>query len=52
MMVIGFEIAVEPPDQRADAALGHALLIGEGLELVNQALGMDPAQAVAADVEL
>ena len=49
---IGLEIAVEPPDQRADAALGGALLVGEGVELVDQALGMDPAQGVVADIEL
>src|SRR5712691_3800631 len=52
MLAIGLEIAIEPPDQCAGSALGHALLIGEGVELVNQALGMDPAQAVPADIEL
>ena len=52
MLAIGFEMAIEPPDQRARSALGHTLRIGEGIELVNEALGMDPAQAVRADVEL
>src|ERR1700694_4878550 len=52
MRPIGFEIAIEPPDQPPDAVLSSALLIGEGVELVNQALGMDPAQAVLADIEL
>ena len=32
--------------------LGGTLLVGEGLELVHQPLGMDPAQRVLADVEL
>ena len=52
MLAIGFEIAIEPPDQRARSALSLALFIREGVELVNEALGMDPAQAVRADVEL
>ena len=28
------------------------MLVGEGVELVDQPFGMDPAQAVASDVEL
>src|SRR5450755_2069243 len=52
MLAIGFEIAIEPPDQCTNFALRLALLIGEGVELVNKALGMDPAQAVLADIEL
>src|SRR5713101_7637737 len=52
MLAIGFEIAIEPPDQCARSALSLALFIGEGIELVNEALGMDPAQAVRADIEL
>ena len=52
MLAIGFESAIELPDQCADAALGGALLMREGVELVNEALGMDPAQAVSADIEL
>ena len=32
--------------------LRATLLVGEGLQLVHQALGMDPAQRVVADVEL
>ena len=28
------------------------MLVGEGVELVDQPLGMDPAQGVAADLEL
>src|SRR5882757_568849 len=52
MKAVGLEIAVEPPDQITGAALGVALLVGKGVELVNQALGMDPAQAVLTDVEL
>ena len=49
---IGLEVAVEPPDQLAHGGLGGAVLVGEGVELVDQALGMDPTQAVLADVEL
>ena len=36
MKAIGFEIAIEPPDQRTGAALGVALLVGKGVELVDQ----------------
>jgi hypothetical protein len=32
--------------------LDDALLVREGIELVHQAFGMDPAQAVVADIEL
>src|SRR5215831_20043003 len=49
---IDLEITVEVPDQLADGGLGGAVVVGEGVELVNQALGMNPAQAVMADVEL
>jgi hypothetical protein len=52
MLAIGFEIAIEPPDQCARSALSRTLPIGEGIELVNEALGMDPAQAARANVEL
>src|SRR6266851_6683716 len=52
MPAIGFEIAIEPPDQCPDVTLGDALLMREGVELVNEPLGMDPAQAVLADIEL
>jgi hypothetical protein len=33
-------------------ALGDVLLVGESVELVDQALGMDPAQSVVLDREL
>ena len=49
---IGLEIAVELPDGGAHACLGGAVLIREGVEPVNQALGMNPAQAMLADLEL
>src|SRR6516225_3300504 len=52
MLAIGLERAIEPPDRRTDAALGGALLICEGVELVNEALGMNPAQAMLANIEL
>jgi hypothetical protein len=40
MLAIGFKIAIEPPDQSADMVLGDALLIREGIELVDKTLGM------------
>ena len=49
---IGLEIAVEAPNQAADMALGFAVLIGEGIKLVNEPLGMDPTKSVFTDVEL
>ena len=64
---VGLEVGIEPPDQaakRTDAQqsgqpaqaahslLSGALLVGEGLQLVHQPLGMDPAEGVLADVEL
>src|SRR5258707_3406410 len=52
MLAIGFEIAIEPPDQCTNFALRLTLLVGEGVELVDEALGMDPAQAVLADIKL
>jgi len=41
--LVDLEIGVEPPDQGAQALLGGVLLVGEGVELVDQTLGMDPA---------
>ena len=49
---VGFQIGVEPPNQCADPLLRGAVQIGEGVELVNQPLGMDPAQRVPPDGEL
>src|SRR5216684_4732679 len=49
---IGFQVAVEPPDKAADALLGGIVAVGEGVELVDQPLGMDPAQPMPADIEL
>src|SRR4051794_14483570 len=49
---VGLEVAVEPPDQRAHVLLRDTLPVGEGIELVDQAFGMDPTQGVAADREL
>jgi hypothetical protein len=40
---ICLEVPIEPPNQSADVTLGFAVLIGEGIKLVNQALGMHPA---------
>ena len=52
ILAVSFQIGIEPPDQRPDALLGGAVAVGEGVELVDQALGVDPAQSVPADVEL
>ena len=49
---IGFEVGIEPPYQAAHALLSSTMPVGEGVELVNQPLGMDPAQTVATDIEL
>ena len=43
MAAVGLEISVELPDQLADGGLGGAVLVGEGVELVNQALGNGPS---------
>ena len=42
ILPIGFEIAIERPDQSTNSGLGLALIIGEGIELVNEPLGMNP----------
>lgn len=44
---IGFQIGVVPPDQSAQELLGGVLPVGEGVESVQQPLGMHPAQSVA-----
>ena len=49
---VGLQIGVEPPDQAAHPLLGSAMVVGEGIELVDQPLGMDPAQSMAANLEL
>src|SRR5881227_1949320 len=49
---IGLEVAIEPPDQPADVGLRALMQVGERVQLVHQAFGMDPAQGVAPDVEL
>ena len=49
MLAIGFEIAIEPPDQRAHSALGLTLLIGEGIELVNEVIAITLAQTRLSD---
>jgi hypothetical protein len=52
MAAPSLETSVVPPDQDADAALGGALGVGERIEFVNQTFGVDPAQAMRADIEL
>ena len=41
---IGLQVGVKLPDQCADALLRDAVQIGEGVELMDQPLGMDPTQ--------
>ena len=52
LLPIGFEVGVETPDHPAHSLLGGVLVVGEGIEPVHQAFGVDPAQRVAADIEL
>src|SRR3954454_11383427 len=50
--LVGLQVGIEPPDQLTHILLGGSLLVGDCLQLVHQALGMDPTQRVLADVEL
>ena len=52
MGLIDLEVAVEAPDQVADALLRGAVQVGEGVELVHETLGVHPAEAVRTDFEL
>lgn len=49
---IGLEVAVEPPDEPADMALRGLVQVGERVQLMHQAFGVDPAQGVPADIKL
>src|SRR5712691_10883406 len=49
---VSLEIAVKPPDERAHALLRRVLPLAKGVELVDQALGMHPAQAMPPEIEL
>jgi hypothetical protein len=49
---IGLERPIVFPDLVTDVALGDAVLVGEGVELVYQAFHVHPAKCVQADVEL
>jgi hypothetical protein len=42
---VGLEIGVKPPDQGANLFLGGAGRVGEGVELVDQPLGMNLIQS-------
>jgi hydrophobe/amphiphile efflux-1 (HAE1) family protein len=42
-VTIGLEVSVEIPDLLADGGLSGAVLVGEGVELVYETLGMHPA---------
>ena len=46
-LAVAFEILVEPPDAGADALLGLDVRLAEGIELVDEAFGMNPAQFAA-----
>ena len=47
-----FELAIEPPDHPPGDLDGVALSVVGGNELVDEALGVNPAQGVVADAEL
>jgi hypothetical protein len=49
---IDLEVGIEPPNQAAHPLLGGTMPVGEGIELMDQPLDMDPAEGVAADIEL
>jgi hypothetical protein len=49
---VNLKIGIECPDCVADGGLGGAVLLREVVELVDQSLGVNPAQGVVADVEL
>src|SRR5208283_6121354 len=49
---VSLEIGVEDPDQLAHLLLCGAMQIREGVQLMHQPLGMDPAQRVSAHREL
>src|SRR5512134_2898276 len=49
---VGLQVGIEPPDQGAQELLGGVLPLREGIELMDQPLGMDPTQSVLVDCEL
>ncbi len=49
---VGLQVGIVPPDQPADMLLGDTLVVSERLQLVHQALGVNPTESVLADVEL
>ena len=52
MAAPSLEAAIVSPDQAADATLSGSLRLSERIEFVNQTFGVDPAQAMRADIEL
>ena len=53
LALVVLEVAIEPPEALLNARLGAAIDTSvTGVELLNQALGMNPAGRVGADVEL
>src|SRR3954462_13855934 len=51
-LTIDLQIPVEPPHQPPHPLLGRTLMIREGVELMDQPLGMPPAQRVLPNLEL
>ena len=52
LSAIGFQSGVERPESGLYAFLFPPLVIGEGIQLVDQPLGVNPAQGMPADIEL
>jgi hypothetical protein len=51
-VAVVLEVGVQLPDQSADMRLGGPVGLAEGVRLMDQPLAVDPAQSVAADIEL
>ena len=49
---IVLDVGVKPPDAVPYTFLGPALMVCEGIQLVNEPLAMDPAQGMIANPEL
>ena len=52
LCAIGLEIGIERPHMALDTFFGLAVLVREGIELVDKALGVDPTRRVVGNVEL
>jgi len=49
---VGFEVSVEPPNQRPEALLRGAVQVREGIQLMHQSLGVHPTQSMPTNREL